>query len=139
MANTPRLGIPYPIGTDRVSDGDNAIQGVAVFLDGTAWTLPALGAGWTTGAPGTGDIRYRKDGVGNVHIQGALMQTSAGAPAFTLPVDHRPGAAVISGVSGTLTAGTPIAGWLINAGALTVGSLNVQYLLNIVFCAVPRT
>lgn len=28
MANTPR-GFPYPVGTDRVMDGDNAIQALA--------------------------------------------------------------------------------------------------------------
>ena len=32
MANTPK-GIPYPIGTDRVMDGDNAMQAIAEKVD----------------------------------------------------------------------------------------------------------
>ena len=28
-ANTPVFGFPYPVGTDRVADGDNAIQALA--------------------------------------------------------------------------------------------------------------
>lgn len=30
---TSRLGLPYPTGTDRVADGDNAIQALADALD----------------------------------------------------------------------------------------------------------
>lgn len=29
MATTPKLNIPYPVGTDRVMDGDNAMQAIA--------------------------------------------------------------------------------------------------------------
>lgn len=38
MATTPVLGIPYPIGTDRVTDGDNVMQAIAEFLD-TKWAF----------------------------------------------------------------------------------------------------
>jgi hypothetical protein len=40
MATTPTLAIPYPIGTDRVTDGDNAIQALAEFMD-TKWAFGA--------------------------------------------------------------------------------------------------
>jgi hypothetical protein len=33
MATTPRLALPYPVGTDRVMDGDNVIQALAEGLD----------------------------------------------------------------------------------------------------------
>ena len=32
MANTPK-GYPYPVGSDRVADGDNAIQSLAEAVD----------------------------------------------------------------------------------------------------------
>jgi hypothetical protein len=32
-ANTPRLALPYPLGTDPVSDGDDAIKNLAQALD----------------------------------------------------------------------------------------------------------
>jgi len=50
--NTP-LGIPYPLGSDRVSDGDNAIESLARWLDssiafGACYTLtPGAGMGAT--------------------------------------------------------------------------------------------
>jgi hypothetical protein len=49
-ATTPK-GYPYPVGTDRVADGDNAIQALATMVDTAAGVLasglvgiPALGA-----------------------------------------------------------------------------------------------
>lgn len=35
-ANTTRANLPYPVGTDRVMDGDDAIRGLAERLDGSA-------------------------------------------------------------------------------------------------------
>lgn len=35
-ASTSRTGLPYPLGTDPVSDGDDAIKNLAERLDGTA-------------------------------------------------------------------------------------------------------
>jgi hypothetical protein len=46
-ATTPVSKIPYPVGTDRVADGDNAMQAIAMALDGLAWVTLALSAGWT--------------------------------------------------------------------------------------------
>lgn len=40
MATTPK-GYPYPLGTDRVMDGDNVVQALATAVDG--W----LGKAWT--------------------------------------------------------------------------------------------
>lgn len=44
MGDTTTHGLPYPIGTDRVMDGDNAMQALAEAVDAAVW------AG--TGAPG---------------------------------------------------------------------------------------
>lgn len=85
---TPKLGLPYPVGTDRVSDGDNVIHALAVALDGsTAWVnVTSVGAGYAV----TG-LAYRKDGVGNVHLCGGLQKPGTpGGPAFNLPVGFRP-------------------------------------------------
>jgi hypothetical protein len=52
-ANTTRAGLPYPIGTDPVADGDDAIKNLAERLDGTSGTVPsvpyAIAAGTTPG------------------------------------------------------------------------------------------
>lgn len=38
MANyTPNSHLPYPIGTDRVMDGDDVIRALATALDGSNW------------------------------------------------------------------------------------------------------
>jgi hypothetical protein len=42
MANTPK-GYPYPLGTDRVMDGDNVIQSLATAVD-TKLGLAASGS-----------------------------------------------------------------------------------------------
>jgi len=45
MPATTGQGLPYPVGTDRVADGDNAIQALAQWLDNSlcfgAVTIPA--------------------------------------------------------------------------------------------------
>lgn len=50
MANTSH-GLPYPLGTDRVMDGDNVIRALAEALDPAPVDLVAAGltpaAGWT--------------------------------------------------------------------------------------------
>lgn len=48
MPDTTAHGLPYPVGTDRVMDGDNAIRALAEALDPAAATTPlAAAAGWT--------------------------------------------------------------------------------------------
>jgi hypothetical protein len=46
-ANTPLFGFPYPLGTDRVMDGDNAMGALALAVEGQL----SGGAGTTPGAP----------------------------------------------------------------------------------------
>jgi hypothetical protein len=41
-SNTTRAGLPYPVGTDRVMDGDDAIRGLAERLDGSAGALASV-------------------------------------------------------------------------------------------------
>ena len=40
MGDTTTHGAPFPIGTDRVMDGDNAIQALAEWVDAALWTNP---------------------------------------------------------------------------------------------------
>lgn len=57
MALTPG-GFPYPVGTDRVMDGDDAIKALAEALDPR--TVKAIATGSitvaTTGTPATGSV-----------------------------------------------------------------------------------
>jgi len=132
---TPWLGIPYPIGTDRVSDGDNAIRALAEFAEGTEWVAPALLNGFTTGTP---PVAYRKDGVGNVHIQGPVSHTGNPAPSyvFVLPVGFRP-ATGFNIASANLVGG--IGGYgVLMTGEVTVSPLPGTYLVNMVFSTRPR-
>jgi hypothetical protein len=91
MAGTTNpLAFPYPTGTDRVMDGDNAIQALAEALNtnlvGTIQT-PTLAAQLTNNA-----TRYARRGTTGFFSVSA-QATTAIAPPFlmtTIPVGFRP-------------------------------------------------
>ena len=45
VLNTPRLGLPYPDGTDLLRDGDNRIHDLAAALDDVDVVLTRPGGG----------------------------------------------------------------------------------------------
>lgn len=53
MANTPK-GFPYPVGTDRVMDGDDAIRALATAVDTAVGVIAAGVVSVTTPASGAG-------------------------------------------------------------------------------------
>ena len=123
---SPIFGLPYPTATAAFPMGDNAVRALAERLDGTAWVAPVLGAGWATGT-GTGTILvYRKDGVGNVHIQGWLGFPGAqpvGVPAFVLPTSFRPPRIISGAVQDLAQAAHAFGGWsVLTSGDVNVGS-----------------
>ena len=73
MATTPN-GLPYPVGTDKVVDGDDAIQALATFLDPgygpwTAYTPTFVGF-----TPGTSPVVGNWKRIGNtVHAYGRVL------------------------------------------------------------------
>lgn len=93
---TPILGFPYPTGSDRVMDGDNAIQALAeavedVLSPGTDWEpyTPALTAGTNTGAGASYSGRFAR--IGDTVFFEALTVMGAtrvivGGMGLTLPV-----------------------------------------------------
>lgn len=84
-ATTPNLALPYPLGTDRVMDGDDAIHSLATALDGTAWVgIAAFANGWTNFGGGYQAARYRKQ-AGELWLEGVIRPGGNGAAAFTLP------------------------------------------------------
>lgn len=84
-ATTPTNKLPYPIGTDLLADGDNAIQALATALDGTPWAAVSLFAnGWTNYGGGYQPARYRKQN-GELWLQGVVKPGGIGTNAFTLP------------------------------------------------------
>lgn len=51
-------GLPYPIGTDRVMDGDNAIQDLAETVDTKIMTYALMYKGVNGTLPGTGNLWF---------------------------------------------------------------------------------
>lgn len=91
-ANTTN-GLPYPVGTDRVMDGDNAMQALAeavdskALLSGDSGNLTPAAAGFTASAAitGLGGIVRRRNGVVSVNLTFTLVSAlSAGDVANTL-------------------------------------------------------
>jgi hypothetical protein len=78
MATTPN-GLPYPVGTDQVKDGDNAIQALAVAADKAdtiAWAGAQLAsAGISTGRTGWGITATNADPSGRLTIGSAGITT----------------------------------------------------------------
>jgi len=88
---TPKALLPYPTGTDRVADGDNAIQALATALDSTAYATSApvtAGPNVVAGAGGA----FRRGLMVVLALEG--WTTSAAlvpaATLCTLPVGFRP-------------------------------------------------
>ena len=55
---TPKYGFPYPTGTDRVMDGDNAIQALAESVEGQIGKAKWGAATVTTDASGNAVIAH---------------------------------------------------------------------------------
>lgn len=93
---TPKFGFPYPTGTDRVADGDNAIQALATKVEAelaNAWVpLTLFGASWTVIA-GYGPPAVRRMG-GVVFMRGLIANTGSTTSGVRivdpLPVGYRP-------------------------------------------------
>jgi hypothetical protein len=113
-SQTANLALPYPVGTDLIADGDNAIQALADKLDAILWsgiptatnpwiavgsggTAPAFGVGFGNYGNGFAPVGFRK--VGNlVYVRGLIANVSAtaqNATFFTLPAGYRPLATVV--------------------------------------------
>jgi len=88
---TPILGFPYPTGTDRVADGDNAIQSLAQAVE---TNLIGANAAVTPGPNITvgSSAVYRRGRVGLLVVTnlttGAVI--TGGATILTLPTGYRP-------------------------------------------------
>jgi hypothetical protein len=118
-ATTPR-GYPYPLTTDRVADGWDAIRDLAVAVDSdltavvtavtnartagdnaldarldaleldTGWTAPALTAGWSNYSGSFASVGYRRFR-GVTYLRGLIKRTTGTATTlFTLPAGFRP-------------------------------------------------
>jgi hypothetical protein len=83
--------LPYPVGTDRVADGDNAIEALARAIIPPAWIPMTLIGGWQIYA-GQETPRYRRWG-DRVELRGVAQSTSgsgAGNWIWDVPVGYRP-------------------------------------------------
>lgn len=71
-----------------VADGEpNGPMSELLAGQPTAWITPTLNSPWT--CP-TSVVQYRRDGVGNVVLQGQAETGTTGTTIFTLPVGYRP-------------------------------------------------
>ncbi len=96
-SQTPTLAIPYPVGTDRVMDGDNAMQAMAESVESlmlATWqAIPGLVG---TAIAGYVTAGYAKIGQ-VVELRGVANYAGgwgAGATLGTLPAGSRPTASL---------------------------------------------
>jgi hypothetical protein len=83
-SNTPN-GLPYPVGTDRVMDGDDAIKALALALDtGSGWVAIPYASGYIAPAA-LGALQYRKLGA-LLFIRGGVTNAGGSLPAANVTV-----------------------------------------------------
>lgn len=99
-ASTPKYAFPYPLGTDFIADGDDAIKALAERVEavlGPAWIPLPFGAGWSSLGGAYQSADYCKV-AGFLYVRGNV-QATAGATntVCTLPTGYRPpGAQLVS-------------------------------------------
>lgn len=107
---TPILGLPYPTGTDRVADGDNAIQALAAKLEevlSPTWQNLAFQSPWRNwGAPNQ-HCQFRKVG-DEVQLRGMATGGTAGTTLAFLPAGMQPPLDVILAINTSHAMGTLI-------------------------------
>ena len=95
---TTASGLPYPVGTDRVMDGDDAIKALAEALTPSAWTVLPLASGILVNAGRTPRLRSYGDGtvemVGQIVRQGGSDFGTGSMTVATVPAGFLPGGAV---------------------------------------------
>src|SRR5262245_21823500 len=119
-STTPTNGLPYPVGTDRVMDGDDAIAALALALD-PPWVALPLGANMSARAgfavPGCRLVGTRK-----VELRGGVQKTTAFANVDvlgTLPANMRPTIQAQLPIAGARTATPATVAWRLDVAATT--------------------
>ena len=69
-------------------NGDVKVTGSVLGED--SWTYPTANFGWITTGSGYMPLRFVRDKLGYVHVQGSLKGGSQCGVLFTLPVGYRP-------------------------------------------------
>jgi hypothetical protein len=90
-ATTPKLLLPYPLGTDPIADGDDSIKALAERVETIwtgAWTAATLLGGWGNHSAGE-YAGYRLVG-GTVELRGLIASGAIGQACLTLPTALRP-------------------------------------------------
>ena len=78
MATTPAYALPYPVGTDRVMDGDNAIQALAERVE--ALLTPVAGEAWGTGNQSVASYGQRWMVLNASELTGGLALANSNVP-----------------------------------------------------------
>src|SRR5262245_35079647 len=124
-ANTATNGLPYPLGTDPISDGDDAIKALAQALD-PAWTALPLNTGLTARA-GFAAPACRLVGTRKVELRGGIQKGSAFASSDligTLPAGMRPTVAAQVAIAGSRSTTPGAITWRLDIAA-TTGALTI--------------
>lgn len=110
-ANTPKLALPYPLGTDLLADGDNAIQNLALaleaLLNGDTNPYPVatwLALSYDSSTTVAGNIYYTRR-AGWVAVELAIAVGAGGAAggaplSLPIPVGYRPSRQILRQVQG---------------------------------------
>lgn len=87
-ANTPNIGLPYPLGTDRAMDGDDAIHSLATKLDGSQAACPG-----PVEVSNNQTVVVLRSGIVVISINFTVsMALGAGMLVFNVPAGYRPSA-----------------------------------------------
>jgi hypothetical protein len=108
---------------------DPTTGAATLALTNGAWTTVVAGVGYTNGWSDFGGafqvMRYRKNILGNVEVQGSMKAGTLGAAAFTLPAGLRPPATIfLTGIDGLNTVQY---GQVQSSGAVIAGAGNTAY------------
>lgn len=121
MPGSTTNGLPYPLGTDRLMDGDDAIKALAQALD-PAWTPVAFRAGYIT-KPSNYACAWRLV-AGVLYFKGQFQKGTGnftGSEVFAdLPAGARPAFTVSMAAASALATGVTARIDINSAGALTI-------------------
>jgi hypothetical protein len=124
MATTPN-GLPYPVGTDKVVDGDDAIKALATFLD------PLYGA-WTAYTPTYNGLSIGNAVVNVRHKRVGTLVTVGGVITF--------GSTTVFGATFTVSLPFPAVGaWTSAMSAGTCLLLDVSASVSELAAVVPQS
>jgi hypothetical protein len=125
-ATTPKYAFPYPLGTDLIAEGDDAIKALAERVEavlGPPWIALPFAAGWAN-IGGAYDLSYYCKVGGFLYVRGNVMASGTSVTICTLPAGYRPVAAQLVSVNYWNGSTLAISQFAVNAAGTITTSWN---------------